>query len=293
MIRRRNPSENAILDAFDPPVSLIQPDQLSSPLIFASPHSGSVYPSGFIEASMQPLHVLRRNEDAFIDTLFECAAEKGAPLLTARFPRCFVDVNRAPDELPRRWRPGKTLSTTRAEMGLGVIPTMISDKLPIYKRAPKASIVAGRLNTLYHPYHHALRQLIDEAKAVFGHAIVIDCHSMPGFTLQGSRRSDIILGDRYGVSCYPETLAFVDQLFSVRGYGVTRNYPYAGGYVASHYGRPRDGVEVVQIEINRDLYLNPVTLERKRGYARLSFDIKSIVNELISGFADSQAEAAE
>ena len=170
---------------------------------------------------------------------------------------------------------------------------MISDKVPIYKRTPKSAIVTARLNTLYHPYHRALTALIDDAKSLFGQAIVIDCHSMPGFTVQGSRRSDIILGDRYGVSCYPETLAFVDQLFSVRGYGVTRNYPYAGGYVAAHYGRPREGVEVVQIEINRDLYLNPITLERKRGYAALCFDIKSIVEELITGFANSQAQAAE
>ena len=293
MIRRRNSTEEPLLAAFDPPFTLTRPERLTSPLIFASPHSGNIYPQSFIEAAAQPLHVLRRNEDGFIDTLFDCVVAHGAVLLAARFPRCFVDVNRAPDELPRRWRAGKTLSTTRAEMGLGVIPTMISDKLAIYKKSPRSAIVPGRLNALYYPYHRALQTLIDEAKAAFGHAVVIDCHSMPGFNAQGSRRADIILGDRYGVSCFPETLSFVDQLFSSRGYGVTRNYPYAGGYVAAHYGRRQDNVEVVQIEINRDLYLNPITHERKRGYAKLSFDIRAIAAELIAGFRQELADAAE
>ncbi len=293
MIRRRSHMEEACLEAFDPPIEIIRPAELRTPVIFASPHSGDIYPESFVEAAAQPLHVLRRNEDAFVNELFRSVPENGAPLLRARFPRCFVDVNRAADELPKRWRSGKTLSTARAEMGLGVVPTMISEKLAIYRRNPKPTAVAARLNALYHPYHQALKSLIEEAQRKFGQAIVIDCHSMPGFSAQGARRSDMILGDRYGVSCHPETLAHIDRLLSSRGYSVTRNYPYAGGYVASHYGRPLDGVEVIQIEINRDLYLNPVTLVRKRGYARLSGDIEYFIKELTSAYDERLPQAAE
>ncbi len=293
MIRRRQAIEKACLEAFTSPIEIARPKNLTSPVVFASPHSGDIYPDALLEASAQPLHILRRNEDAFVNELFGKVTDYGAPLLRARFPRCFVDVNRAPDELPRRWRPGNTLSTARAEMGLGVIPTMISEKQAIYRRNPRASAVTPRLNKLYFPYHQALQNLIDEAHTQFGHALVIDCHSMPGFTAQGSRRSDVILGDRYGVSCQPETLALVDQLFSTRGYSVTRNYPYAGGYVASHYGRPMEDVEVVQIEINRDLYLNPVTLVRKRGYAKLAGDIQYFIKELTSSYDRRLPQAAE
>ncbi len=293
MIRRRSNREKAILAAFDPPIDVHAPETLTSPVIFASPHSGDIYPEDFIESAAVPFSVLRRNEDAYVDQLFAPATEYGAPFLRARFPRCFVDVNRAPDELPSAWRKSTTLSTQRAEMGLGVIPTMISEREPIYKRRPRASVVEGRLSALYHPYHDALDGLIRAAQAQFGLALVIDCHSMPGFTQQGSRRSDMILGDRYGVSCDASTLALVDRLLSARGYSVTRNYPYAGGYVASHYGRPMDGVEVIQIEINRDLYLNPVTLKTRNGFERLKSDMRSFTSELIENFRAPKALAAE
>ena len=293
MIGRRDSREARILASFAPPIIVDRPRTLCAPVIFASPHSGNLYPEAFVQAAQQPLNILRRNEDAFIDQLFACVTEFGAPLLSARFPRCIVDVNRAPDELPRRWRQSKNLSTPRAEMGLGVIPTMISEHLPIYRRQPSRAIIHNRLQSLYRPYHDMLASLISDTVAKFDRALLIDCHSMPGFTAQGSRRSDIILGDRYGVSCEPETLARIDTLFSERGYSVTRNYPYAGGYVASHYGRPQNGIEAIQIEINRDLYLNPVTLKRRPGYKRLEADLADITRELIDNYAEPMPLAAE
>ena len=293
MIGRRASREDRILSHFAPPIVIDRPRELTTPVIFASPHSGNIYPDIFVSAALPPINILRRNEDAFIDQLFACVTDYGAPLLSARFPRSLVDVNRAPDELPRRWRQSKILSTPRAEMGLGVIPTMISEHQPIYRRQPPRTIIQSRMRSLYHPYHDALSELISDAAARFDRALLVDCHSMPGFTAQGSRRADIILGDRYGVSCEPETLSMIDSLFSKRGYNVTRNYPYAGGYVAAHYGRPQNGIEAIQIEINRDLYLNPVTLKRKPGYKRLEADIADIARELIDCFSERLALAAE
>jgi len=36
----------------------------------------------------------------------------------------------------------------------------------------------------------------------FGRALIVDCHSMPGFAPLGARRADIVLGDRYAQSCW-------------------------------------------------------------------------------------------
>ena len=293
MLGREAALEAECLKAFGPPVSVTKPLYWKSGVIFASPHSGHIYPKAFISRSSLNEQALRRNEDAFISELFAPVVEAGAPLLTANFPRCFVDVNRAPDELPYDWVPNANAASPRAQAGLGVIPTMLSETTAIYKRPLSLKAARGRLTALYHPYHDALQELITEASLGFGSALLMDCHSMPGFAPMGSRRPDIILGDRFGVSCHPETIARVDAAFRKQGYNVTRNYPYAGGYVTQHYGKPRAGIEVLQIEINRDLYLNPVTMKKKRSYDALAKNLKSIIADIIEGQAEPALMAAE
>lgn len=293
MIRRQRHFEAACLAEFDPPITLLRPKTLLAPVVFCSPHSGRHYPADFIARSDQPLSSLRRNEDAFVDALFGLAPALGAPLLSARFPRSFLDVNRAENELPQSWLPRGAETTIRAEAGLGVVPTVLGEGRPIYRRPLRPSAVAARLERLYVPYHTALKGLLGESVAEFGKTLLVDCHSMPGFAPSGARRSDIILGDRYGTSCYPETLARIESLFTARGLTVTRNHPYAGSFVTSHYGQPHDGVEAVQIEINRDLYLNPITLKPKAGYDKLRGDISGIIEDIIQGLRPEALIAAE
>ena len=291
--------ESDCLKAFGPAVDILRPDVWRAGVIFASPHSGSLYPEGFTARAAVPLTELRRNEDAFIDKLFSSAATFGAPLLSARFPRCFVDVNRAPDELPEAWLNEKELRdtcaqpTVRANAGLGVVPTKLSETTDIYKKPLNPRFVRARLVSLYQPYHDALQGLVTESSLEFGHSLLIDCHSMPGFAPMGSRRPDIILGDRFGVSCHPETIAAIEAAFRSLNYTVARNYPYAGGYVTSHYGKPMSGIETLQIEINRDLYLNPVTLKPKRSYDRLSENLATIIKGIIESRAQDSVLAAQ
>ena len=293
MLGRESSLEAECLRAFAPAIRVKMPKIWRSGVIFASPHSGSLYPKAFVNRSTLSELALRRNEDAFIAELFAPASELGAPLLSVQFPRCFVDVNRAPDELPYAWNPDAKTISPRAEAGLGVIPTMLSETTEIYKKPLSIRAVKTRLNGLYHPYHDALQELITEASLNFGEVLLIDCHSMPGFAPMGSRRPDIILGDRFGVSCYPETIARAEAAFREQGYNVTRNYPYAGGYVTQHYGKPQAGIEALQIEINRDMYLNPVTMKKKRGYDALAQNLKSIIAELIEGQIRESLMAAE
>ncbi|GHA99817.1 N-formylglutamate amidohydrolase [Algimonas arctica] len=274
-------TERNSLAALTPGHIIAYPTVWRAGLIFASPHSGHIYPQAFRDASILSAAQLRRNEDMFVERLVASAVPAGAPLLSARFPRCYVDVNRAPDELPQAWCDTPIKETVRAQAGIGVVPTHIGERSPIYRRMPSRADAQARLTELYHPYHAALGALIADAKALFGHALLIDCHSMPGFAPMGSRRPDMILGDRFGRSCHPETLSSLRQILQSEGFSVAVNYPYAGGYVTEHYGQPETGVEVVQVEINRDLYLNPVTLAPKRGYDRVLERMTRIIAQII------------
>jgi len=181
----------------------------------------------------------------------------------------------------------------RVENGLGVVPTFISGEIPVYKKPLTLRQARKRIEALYHPYHDLLSELLTTAQKNFGQNLLVDCHYMPGFTFQGTRRPDVILGDRCGVSCHPETVDFIRVLFESRGYGVTGNSPYAGGYAASDYGRPMEGIEAVQIEINRDLYVNPVTCKSKRGYERFADDIYDVIGAITHRSSGSWLMAAE
>lgn len=273
--------EQDSLDVLTPAFTVARPAQWRAGVVFASPHSGNIYPQSFIDRSSLTLAQLRRNEDIFIDKLFGPCVATGAPLLSARFPRCYVDVNRAEDELPLGWCQTSSKPTARALAGLGVIPTHMNETTAIYKKPLEAETDKMRLTQLYHPYHNALQDLISDSLGRFGQTLLIDCHSMPGFSPMGARRPDIILGDRFGTSCHPDTLARIQGILRAAGYTVSTNYPYAGGFVTTHYGRPESGIEALQIEVNRDLYLNPVTLAPKRGYDRLADDLVGIIYEII------------
>lgn len=293
--RQQTPTED--LSAFAPGHIIDHPEGWCAGVVFASPHSGSTYPKSLLSQSKLSAHQLRRNEDIYIDHLFQGAVAAGAPFLRALFPRVFVDVNRSESELPPHWAEvieGAELSqpTPRAAAGLGVVPTYLTESLPIYNRLPCEADVRARLTQLYRPYHAALKSLVTDGLTRFGQMLLVDCHSMPGFAVMGARRPDIILGDRFGTSCHPDTLALFRELFQQAGYSVGINYPYAGGFVTSHYGKPSDGVEAIQIEVNRDLYVNPVTLSPKSGYVQLSNDLKMITRAIVDS-ALPQAMAAQ
>ncbi len=281
MSKQSQNTERESLDVLSPAFVVSRPSLWRSGVIFASPHSGSIYPRSFTDRSVLSIAQLRKNEDIFIDKLFASCVKQGAPLLAAQFPRCYVDVNRSEDELPPEWSVSPTRPTARAQAGLGVIPTHINESTAIYKRPLEAEIAQLRLSHLYRPYHNALQDLIADCMSRFGQVLLIDCHSMPGFSPMGARRPDIILGDRFGKACHPDTLTRVQRIFRASGYSVAVNYPYAGGFVTQHYGRPEAGIEALQIEVNRDLYLNPVTLAPKRGYEDLATNLEHILHEIV------------
>ncbi len=285
-------------------IEILAPKQLTSPLIFTSPHSGRDYPQDLLRNSRLDRHALRQSEDSYVDLLFHEAPQYGTPLLRALFPRAYVDVNRARDELdPRMFAdqlPGGTDShSNRVIAGLGVIPRIVADGHDIYSNKLFYFDAKRRLLACYDPYHDALSTLIEQARAQFGCAVVIDCHSMPsagGAPLRtGERQLDFILGDRFGSSCSPYITALAEDTLGGRDYEVVRNAPYAGGFVAASYGRPKNGVHVLQIEINRALYLDEARIARTKGFEPLRESMRILMEKMTGLCAEDlwSAQAAE
>jgi len=242
------------------------PARQTVPVVVASPHSGSLYPATFLAASVVPLTALRRAEDAFIDELFAAAPSFGMPFVAARFPRSYVDANRESYELDPAMFEGplpRPLNhrTSRVAAGLGMIPRVAANGEAIYRTRLPADEIEHRLETCWRPYHSALTLLVEQTYRQFGSFWLIDAHSMPSSAAGlGPRdrdpRVDIVLGDNHGEACSTLLVASVEHWLRGQGLRVQRNLPYAGGFTTQRYGRPMTGRHVLQIEINRALYMD-------------------------------------
>lgn len=269
---------------------LTRPQARSGPMIFASPHSGRDYPAEFLAHSVLDRRAVRSSEDAFVDDLFGMAPEMGAPLLAARAPRAYIDLNRAADELDPAVIEGlvRVPHNPRISSGLGVIPRVVAGGRAIYRGKIDLIEAEARLKRFWHPYHQALAGLIEETRADSGQAVLIDCHSMPheaieAHTRPGQPRPEVVLGDRYGATASREVMERVEAAFAGAGLRVGRNAPFAGAYVAQAYGRPSRGVHVVQVEIDRALYMDEVRVEPLAGFGAFRDLISGVVAELVGG----------
>lgn len=272
----------SIVEELTPPYTILSPLKQTTPFVFCSPHSGRIYPQAFLDkARLDPLS-LRKSEDCFVDELFAHVAQIGAPLIAARFPRAFLDVNREPYELdPELFGKGlpdwANTQSVRVIGGLGTIARIVADGEEIYAATPLPLEAAlNRIELLYKPFHAALATLIEATRATFGCAILIDCHSMPSATGTASpaHRPDFVIGDRFGASCDPRFTRLVKDALSALGYDVHLNRPYAGGYITEHYGRPARQVHALQLEINRGLYLEEARMAATAGFHALQRNLE-------------------
>lgn len=252
------------------PFKIHHPEEQTVPFVFASPHSGRLYPASFVARSRLDALGLRRSEDAFVDTLFGGAVALGAPMIAARFPRAFLDVNRAPGELDPAMFEGPLarradVQNIRVNAGLGVIPRIVRDGAEIYSAKLRPEEAEERLTRLHAPYHAALARLMEETRARFGIAILIDCHSMPS----AAAVPDVVLGDRFGATASAVLTRWAETAFERAGFGVARNAPYAGGYTTHLHGRRDAYLHALQIEINRTLYLDEESIEPRPAFGHV------------------------
>jgi N-formylglutamate amidohydrolase len=282
----------------DPPFDVLRPIEQTAAFVFCSPHSGRVYPSALTQASRLSADALRRSEDCYVDDLFTSAIALGAPLIAARFPRAYLDVNREPFELDAELfaeplPPYANSQSLRVAGGLGTIPRIVSETEQIYPGRLPLAVGLERIERLYKPFHASLQLLIAETERAFGHAILLDCHSMPSASMQhpGSPRPDFVIGDRFGSSCSPRLTRIVRDQLATDGYRVQLNRPYAGGYITEHYGRPKHGTQALQIEINRALYLDETTFATHAGFKALREALARLMRRLFHEFPASRVHS--
>lgn len=280
---------------------LMHPERRTTSVVFASPHSGREYSWSFLRKSRLNAHSIRSSEDAFVDRLFDCAPQLGAPFIKAGAPRAFVDLNRSADELDPALIEGapKSGHNPRVSSGLGVIPRVVSNGQAIYSGKIGLEEAKRRIDDYWRPYHRALAGQLDQAHLMFGQAILVDCHSMPheamdSFANSSVRRPEVVIGDRFGASARGEIVDRIEAAFAAMGLHVVRNTPFAGAYITQHYGRPNLGRHALQIEIDRSLYMNEQLIRPNGNFESFRAALREVIAEISAiGRTSPQQLAAE
>lgn len=226
-------------------------------LFLNSSHSGRNY-SDFVKYfSNLSVNDMRKSEDTYIDLLFDNKM-LNINYLIANFPRIYVDLNRSPLELDASMWSGKFNASIfnksqKVNSGIGVIPKVCFNGKKIYNDLLLFKEARRRLLNYYFPYHKKIRMLIDYIKKNHNKVIILDCHSMSSEIV--SESTDIVLSNDRNKSANPIITNILQKLFEAHGYKVSINNPFEGGFITKYYGKPINHVNVIQIEINKKLYL--------------------------------------
>lgn len=269
---------------------LHMPESAPAALVLDSPHSGTTYPPDFNPAVAAG--VLRTAEDTWVADLWGDAPALGVPLIEARFPRAYIDANRGDEEidgllLDAPW-PEPVPDSPKVRLGKGLIWRMLDDGTPLYDRKLSIAEVRHRIDACWKPYHGAVKQTLDAVHAAHGKVWHINCHSMPSVAgayatdTPGLVHPDFVLGDRDGTTSAPEFREFVGAWLRERGYDVSINAPYKGVELVRRYGDPANNRHSLQLEVNRKLYMDEVTLQPNQGYQALRDLFKNLVTDLVA-----------
>ena len=226
--------------------------QGSAPLLLSLPHVGTALPE-----SLRPrLHERAwavEDTDWHLQRLYGFARELGASVLVPHFSRYVIDLNRPPENAPMY--PG--VNNTE------LCPTRFFTGEPLYQagQQPDELEIAQRLLTHHQPYHAALRAELDRLRAVHGHVVLFDGHSIKSelpWLFEG-RLWDLNLGTASGASCAPALRDALSQVLA----GQTRytsmvDGRFKGGHITRYYGQPSQAVHAVQLEMCWRCYMQEV-----------------------------------
>ena len=270
-----------------PPFRRLGPARPGSPVVLSVPHAGRSYSDGLLAAARLSRARLESLEDRLVDRLVWRAVEAGAVALIADSPRAEIDLNRDERELDPAMvlpRPAadSTLDSPRTRGGLGLIPARIAGSGAIWRQRIAAAEVSRRIERIHRPYHEALAAELRAARARFGVAVLLDCHSMPPRGMGGE--APVVLGDRHGGSMAEPLVAAAESAARGAGFTVARNAPYAGGHITERHGDPGRGIHALQLELDRSLYLAPDLRSSGPGFDRVA--------RLIAAVAEALAAAA-
>lgn len=221
--------------------------QGTTPLLISMPHVGTELPQT-VHDGLVPEALDLRDTDWHLPELYDFAREMGASILSARYSRFAIDLNRSSDDKPLY----QTATT-------GLYPDVLFEGTPLFQpgKAPDAAARQTYLQQLWQPYHDCIAAELTRIKAAFGYAVLFDAHSIKGEIprLFEGLLPDFNIGTNSGASCSPILAERLVAVCDQPGYRHVLNGRFKGGHITRHYGQPADGVHGVQLELAQRTYM--------------------------------------
>src|SRR5215212_4725837 len=213
-----------------------------APLLLSVPHAGVELPEEFAPGLICPW-LARRDADWWVDKLHDFAPSLGATVVRTAISRTVIDVNRDPS--------GASLYPGQATTGLCPITTFDGEPLYSAGAEPDAASISARRAKYYVPYHAALTAEIARLRQRHPSIVLYDCHSIRSHIprLFEGELPNFNIGTNDGASCAPELAAAVERICDATSFSRITNDRFKGGYITRHYGRPREGVHAIQMEL--------------------------------------------
>jgi N-formylglutamate deformylase len=261
-----------------------EPTAPAVPLIVDVSRSGREYPA--LYRSPLPFTVVHDNVSMYVDELWSHAPRVGATLLYCCFPNTWVDVNRNeadmdPAVVDGKW-PYELKPTPRTLEGLGLIKTKARYGEPFQERKLTVAEIEHRLALYYRPYHAELKRVVDTLYARFGVLRQISCHCMsavgaPTHPDAGKLRADFCVSDLKGKTASKEAMELVVETLRSYGYSVSINEPYVGNELIGRHGNPARGIDSIQVEINKKLFMDTKTFGKTAGFDKVQADLGKLL----------------
>lgn len=230
------------------------------PFLVTIPHSGEKVPAeaSWLQGLEEP-HLMR-DVDRYVHLLYEPILQQlKVPTVIGDWHRYVVDLNRQPDEYDQDAVLGAANEKGSHTKGLHWVQTTIGE--PLISEPISMQLHQQLVDNYYQPFHDEVARQAEEIKTAHGVVYHLDLHSMPSVGTDmhpdpGEKRADVVVSDYHGKSAATEFLDIVRAAYEEAGFKVAYNWPYVGGGVTRRYGQPEKGHHTIQVELNRDLYMD-------------------------------------
>lgn len=256
------------------PLSVRQAETpIPAPVVASCPHAGRDYPAELVDAASLPVAHMRGLEDFAVDQLLGGLSQHGIATVINHIARAYIDVNRPAGALDNAMfdtpvdadKPSRHVSA-----GYGLIPRLSAMRKPLYSASLPSEEAERRINVAHLPYHSMLMAQISAAKAEHGHCLLVDFHSMPPRDRTNRKLADVVLGDCLGSTLDTGLANSIGDFFRDAGLSIAWNEPYAGGHITRTHGRLGTKKQSVQIEINRDIYMQDAALSAREPFVNVA-----------------------
>ena len=272
---------------FDKIYEIHEPNSYNLPILMTSSHSGRSYPDKYIEMINFSLNEIRVFEDNYIDRLYDFATNIGCKLMVSNIPRAIIDLNRSKKEIDEKmffnFENISNERTAKVKSGIGLFPKLRGTR-NIYREKLDWKSYKKLIHDVYEEWHSRLEEEIYDIRSVFSEIAFIDCHSMPSYDLEGKILSDklpeFVIGDLWGESSKNEITNFIKEHLKKNGFNVSINNPYAVAYTLKKYGNQRNGINAIQLEIRKDLYLDERNLLINQNFKEIKKTMMNLIKNL-------------